>query len=153
MLSFIIVLLLKFLFTVLVLCLIEKKNMTVYLLHFVFHIFFLLWVQRAEFVVNMFSTQRLTWLLLSGHLAASVMPAINRKLTVHRQGAYYVAQGRIKKRQLVLPQVTKRSTSQPGLRLLRPQRDFFFPSFHPYKVSFEPGMSTTCYPWVGLGFS
>lgn len=61
------------------------------------------------------------------------MPAINRKLTVHRQGAYYVAQGRIKKRQLVLPQVTKRSTSQPGLRLLRPQRDFFFPPSLPTK--------------------
>lgn len=110
--------------------------MTVYLLHFVFHIFFSIMSATpwgAEFVVNMFSTQRLTWLLLSGHLAASVMPAINRKLTVHRQGAYYVAQGRIKKRQLVLPQVTKRSTSQPGLRLLRPQRDFFFPPSIPTK--------------------
>lgn len=61
------------------------------------------------------------------------MPAINRKLTVRRQGAYYVAQGRIKKRQLVLPQVTKRSTPQPGLRLLWPHRDFFSPSSLPAK--------------------
>lgn len=84
-------------------------------------------------------SRSLTRLLLSGHLAASVMLAISRTVTVGRQGACHVARGtkRKTKRQLVLPQVTERCAS------------FFPPSL---RVSFELGPSTTCYPGVAPGW-
>lgn len=134
MLSFIIVLLPTFLFTVLVLSLIEK-NMTVYLLHFVFHIFFYYECNPLGGRVcckHVFYSK--TDVTSPFRTPGCISHASHQqKIDSPQAGCILCGPREKKKKTAGVATSDKEIHFQPGLRLLRPQRDFFFPPSFPTK--------------------